>query len=159
MWIETASGRPSRVPFSRLAGSIGTRRCSRAQWRPRQDFVRIAIGFVPARILAKLGIGRMGRLVDGTSLEKPFKLRIDELMGRGSERLNGPWSRMVIPDLQWEGSAEKPLLRHFEFLSPLGLQRRCGLPLLRGAACGISFTHKGTCKRVPYFDRREKSVA
>lgn len=77
-------------------------------------YARIDSGYVPVSLLTKLGIGR-------TDLpEYPYKLKMEELIYRGSSRLEGPWSRMVFPDFTWGESSGKPLLQHLNFLAKWG---------------------------------------
>lgn len=83
-------------------------------------YVRLESGYIPVPLLKKLGLSKIGTLLDGISLEKPYKLKMEELLYRGSTRLDGPWRRMVVPDFSWNEACDKPLLQHLNFLAKWG---------------------------------------
>lgn len=62
------------------------------------EYVRVGWGWLPRSSLTKLGIGPLGRMNDGTPLE-PVILSPEEILKQGSERLDGPWSRIEVPML------------------------------------------------------------
>jgi len=78
--------------------------------------------WISANILATMGIGPMGRLVDGTPLA-PIELRPDEVIFRGSQRLTGPWSELQFDQSAWQtsGTTEDLFFAHMEFLRHHGI--------------------------------------
>lgn len=81
------------------------------------EYVRADTAWIPRSSLNGLGIGPMGRLDDGTPL-KTIKLTRFEVLNRGSQRLDGPWSRIEFPEMrlpQGRSPAETARL-HVEFL-------------------------------------------
>ncbi|WP_052676056.1 TerB N-terminal domain-containing protein [Paenibacillus sp. IHBB 10380] len=89
--------------------------------RPGVDIVRVGNRDIPVDQLRELGIGLMGRTIHGALMDKPYKLTPLEVIYRGSERLQGAWSRIEFPDLVWPYGGEHPVLEHLEFLSKWGL--------------------------------------
>ncbi|WP_322923733.1 TerB N-terminal domain-containing protein [Paenibacillus campi] len=71
-------------------------------------------------LLREIGLGPMGRLADGTSLERNSRLTPQEIIQRGSERLRGPWEEMFIPELVLP-DGNGGLVDHFEFLCRWGI--------------------------------------
>lgn len=88
---------------------------------PESEFVQTDDGWFPIELLEKLGLGRMGRLADGCSIEKPFALSAEELLSYGGDRLSGPWKRMVIENLFREQAGKNLAYSHLCFLAEWGL--------------------------------------
>ncbi len=105
--IEISGIRYPAVELSRRLGASGT-------------YVGLhEHGQIEADVLRELGLGPMGRMADGTSLDKNSKLTSQEIIQRGSERLSGPWEQLLIPDLVLP--TERDLEQHFEFLTHWGI--------------------------------------
>ncbi len=85
-------------------------------------FVRIDPGWIPIQKLRQLGIGPLGRTVDGSSLSR-ILLTPAEVLNRGSNRLRGPWTRIESSELRFpEGEDVEDTARlHLEFLRTWGL--------------------------------------
>ncbi|MDN4619217.1 TerB N-terminal domain-containing protein [Paenibacillus sp. PsM32] len=106
--IEISGIRYPAVELSRRLGASGT-------------YVGLhEHGQIEADVLRELGLGPMGRMADGTSLDKNSKLTSQEIIQRGSERLSGPWEQLLIPDLALPGT-ERDLAQHFDFLTHWGI--------------------------------------
>lgn len=88
---------------------------------PESEFIQTDDGWFNIELLEKLGLGRMGRLVDGCSIEKPFALSAEELLSYGRERLRGPWKRVVIENLFREQAGKSHAYSHLRFLAEWGL--------------------------------------
>ena len=88
---------------------------------PGSEFIQTDDGWFPVALLEKLGLGRMGRLTDGCSIEKPFPLSSEELLSCGGERLSGPWKRMVVEGLLREQAGKNRAYGHLRFLAEWGL--------------------------------------
>ncbi|MEW4371128.1 TerB N-terminal domain-containing protein [Paenibacillus kandeliae] len=79
-------------------------------------------GQVEVDLLREIGLGPMGRMADGTPLDRHSKLTPQEIIQRGSERLRGPWSTMLLPGLELPNDdGERSLTAHFDFLCHWGL--------------------------------------
>lgn len=105
--IEISGIRYPAVELSRRLGASGT-------------YVGLhEHGQIEVDVLRELGLGPMGRMADGTSLDKNSKLTSQEIIQRGSERLSGPWEQLLIPDLVLP--TERDLAQHFEFLTHWGI--------------------------------------
>lgn len=79
-------------------------------------------GQVEIDLLREIGLGPMGRMADGTPLDRHSKLTPQEIIQRGSERLRGPWSTMLLPGLELPSDdGERSLTAHFDFLCQWGL--------------------------------------
>ncbi|MHB0876622.1 MAG: TerB N-terminal domain-containing protein [Anaerolineae bacterium] len=63
------------------------------------EFVRLETGWLPVATLRGLGIGPMGRLLDGTALS-PVTLSPGELLRRGSPRLRHVWANLDFSALR-----------------------------------------------------------
>jgi len=106
--IEIGGIRYPAIELSRRLGSAGT-------------YVQLdGHGQIETERLRELGLGPMGRMADGTSLDRNSKLTPQEIIQRGSERLRGPWEEIIIPDLQLPDT-EQGIYGHFEFLSRWGI--------------------------------------
>lgn len=106
--IEISGIRYPAVELSRRLGAAGT-------------YIGLdEHGQIEADLLRELGLGPMGRMADGTSLDKNSKLTAQEIIQRGSERLSGPWEQLLIPDLALPNT-ELDLQQHFEFLTYWGI--------------------------------------
>jgi|GEM_PF-602418 len=88
--------------------------------KPNASFVRAGEGWFSIDSLEKLGLGRMGRLIDGRPVKNPFALSAGELLARGGPRLAGPWKRMAIEDFRPDRQ-ETEALAHLRFLARWGL--------------------------------------
>lgn len=82
-------------------------------------FLRAADGWMPVDLLRELGIGPMGRMLNGQSLEKKYKLTPQDIIYRGSAQLQGPWSGLWLPELEWPSPGN--VFNHFAFLSKWGI--------------------------------------
>lgn len=89
--------------------------------RPGVDSIRVGDQDISVHKLRELGIGLMGRTIHGALMDKPYKLTPLEIIYRGSERLQGAWSRIEFPDLIWPYGGEHPVYEHLEFLAKWGL--------------------------------------
>lgn len=111
--------------YARAEVRAGGKRFSAAQLSrailPEREFVQTDDGWFSIEQLEKLGIGRMGRLADGRSIEKPFALSAEELLSYGGDRLSGPWKRMVIENLSREQAGKSNSYSHLRFLAEWGL--------------------------------------
>ncbi len=106
--IEIGGIRYPAVELSRRMGSAGAT-------------IRLEDGSqVETDLLRELGLGPMGRMADGTPLERNSRLTPQEIIQRGSERLRGPWEEMVIPGLALP-DGQGGLYDHFEFLCRWGI--------------------------------------
>ncbi|MGF7048963.1 hypothetical protein J2T13_003471 [Paenibacillus sp. DS2015] len=89
--------------------------------RPGVDSVKVGDRDMPVQKLRELGVGLMGRTIHGALMDKPYKLTPLEIIYRGSERLQGAWSRIQFPNLIWPYGGEHPVYDHLEFLAKWGL--------------------------------------
>ncbi|MFD1887136.1 TerB N-terminal domain-containing protein [Paenibacillus wenxiniae] len=106
--IEIGSIRYPAVELSRRMGSAGA-------------MIRLEDGnHVETDLLRELGLGPMGRMADGTPIERNSRLTPQEIIQRGSERLRGPWEEMIIPELALP-DGNGGLYDHFEFLCRWGI--------------------------------------
>ena len=64
--------------------------------RPDTAFVQAGDGYFEIAAMEAIGLGRMGRLIDGRSIKNPIPLSPGELIVRGGARLAGPWKRMEL---------------------------------------------------------------
>lgn len=85
------------------------------------DYVRVNDGWISVKLLQETGIGPMGRATNGFLLDKPFVLTPEEILYRGSERLHGPWERMMFPEFVWPFPEESPALGQLNFLARWGI--------------------------------------
>lgn len=91
--------------------------------QPDRKYLRLDSGWYPVESLKQLGIGPMGRLIDGTALSNYLKLSAAEILRRGSERFDGPWQRLEFPELKLPVS-DTPVriaAKHLEFLIQWGI--------------------------------------
>lgn len=101
--------------------SLGNTRIAAAelsqQVASQGEYVRIDAGWLPRAAITQMGIGPLGRLQGGISVE-PITLSSVEMQQRGSERLNGPWSRIQYPVIQMpQGETPAATAKlHIEFL-------------------------------------------
>ncbi|TEB05587.1 hypothetical protein Psch_02628 [Pelotomaculum schinkii] len=111
--------------YARAEVWAGGKRFSAAQLSrailPDNKFVQTDDGWFSIELLEKLGLGRMGRLADGCSIEKPFTLSAEELLSCGGDRLSGPWKRMITDSLIREQSGKTRAYSHLRFLAEWGL--------------------------------------
>ncbi|ANF95341.1 hypothetical protein AR543_04450 [Paenibacillus bovis] len=106
--IEIGGIRYPAIELSRRLGSAGA-------------YVQLdGHGQLETERLRELGLGPMGRMADGTSLDRNSKLTPQEIIQRGSERLRGPWEEMMIPDLQLPDTTDG-IHGHFDFLCRWGI--------------------------------------
>lgn len=86
------------------------------------EFLRVRNGWVPATAVTAAGIGRFGRALDGSALG-PLTLTPEEIMGRTSSRLTGPWSRINFPSilLPVGETPEENARLHLDFLLQYGI--------------------------------------
>lgn len=91
--------------------------------KPNASYVRAGDGWLPVKLLKRIGIGPMGRTTNGAPLDKPYQLTPFETLRRGGDRLQGPWKRVLFPDLDWPYGGEKPVADHLRFLAAWGI---CG---------------------------------
>lgn len=91
--------------------------------QPQIKYIRMESGWYPVEKLKQLGLGPMGRLMDGTSLNNHIKLSPAEILRKGSERLDGPWKRIEFPEIKLPAN-EPPfnvVYKHLEFLVQWGI--------------------------------------
>ncbi len=106
--IEIGGIRYPAVELSRRMGSAGA-------------MIRLEDGSqVETDLLRELGLGPMGRMADGTPIERNSRLTPQEIIQRGSERLRGPWEEVIIPGLALP-DGQGGLYDHFEFLCRWGI--------------------------------------
>jgi hypothetical protein len=81
------------------------------------QFVRVRRGWLSVASLKAAKIGPGGNTVDGLSLS-PVSLTPEEVLRRGSPRLNGPWSRLEVPKelALAAGEPQTCARQHLEFL-------------------------------------------
>lgn len=91
--------------------------------KPDASYVRAGDGWLPVKLLKRIGIGPMGRTTNGAPLDKPYLLTPFETLRRGGDRLQGPWKRVLFPDLHWPFGGDKPVAEHLRFLAAWGI---CG---------------------------------
>lgn len=87
-----------------------------------QEYISIDQKWAKAKDFSKKGIGPMGRLIDGTPIAK-IRLKADEMIYRGSDRIRGPWKELMFSEKLWisSGSREEIYIHHLEFLRRHGL--------------------------------------
>ncbi|WP_082096593.1 TerB N-terminal domain-containing protein [Paenibacillus wulumuqiensis] len=106
--IEIGGIRYPAIELSRRLGSAGS-------------YVQLdGHGQIETERLRELGLGPMGRMADGTSLDRNSKLTPQEIIQRGSERLRGPWEEIVIPELELPDT-NRGIHGHFDFLCRWGI--------------------------------------
>lgn len=87
----------------------------------RARFVRVNDRWIPVKVLIEGGVIRS--LLQDNVVTTSVKLSPEEVLRRGSLRLDGPWARVELPEFQIpNGTPEQVPLLHLEFL------RRWGLP-------------------------------
>lgn len=81
------------------------------------QFVRVRRGWLPVASLKAAKIGPGGNTVDGLSFS-PVSLTPEEVLRRGSPRINGPWSRLEVPKelALAAGEPQTCARQHLEFL-------------------------------------------
>ncbi|MHA0858058.1 TerB N-terminal domain-containing protein [Paenibacillus sp. CMAA1364] len=89
--------------------------------KPDQPLVPVLDGYVSVNTLREAGLGPMGRTIQGALLDRPYQLTPSEIIARGSDRLQGAWSAIVFPDLQWPYMGDSPIYDHLNFLRTWGL--------------------------------------
>ena len=89
--------------------------------KPDGSLVPIPNGYVAVDTLRQAGVGPMGRSIHGALLDRPYQLTPSEIIARGSERMQGAWSRIVFPDLVWPYGGHDPVYEHLQFLTKWGL--------------------------------------
>ena len=101
--------------------SLGNTRIAAAELSPQvasqNEYLRIDGGWLPRAAITQVGIGPLGRLQGGISVE-PITLSSAEMRQYGTERLNGPWSRIQYPAIQMpQGETPAATAKlHTEFL-------------------------------------------
>ncbi|QNB45477.1 hypothetical protein BR63_03580 [Thermanaerosceptrum fracticalcis] len=90
---------------------------------PETKYIRLNTGWYPVEKLKQLGLGPMGRLMDGTSLSNYIKLTTTEILRRGSERFDGPWQRIEFPEIKLpaDDTPYSIALKHLDFLEQWGI--------------------------------------
>lgn len=79
--------------------------------------------------LEQIGIGVMGRMIDGTVLN-PIELKANEIIYRGSERLEGLWKKINFIQDCWKvtGSTQEITKSHLTYLQTFGINGGVILP-------------------------------
>lgn len=104
-------------------------------------YVKIGNKWLTKNVLEALGIGPLGRLIDGTPLAS-IELKSDEIVNRGSERLAGPWSEFLFDESPWKttGTPEEIFFFHMEFLRTHGINGGVALSdILSSPALFVSY--------------------
>ncbi len=97
-----------------------------AEWLSRRldgnEFLRVPSGWLSADAVHAGGIGRFGRALDGSALS-PLTLTPEEILGRTSSRLAGPWMRIDFPSilLPVGETPEDNAELHLDFLMQYGV--------------------------------------
>ncbi|SDH52669.1 TerB N-terminal domain-containing protein [Desulfosporosinus hippei] len=88
-----------------------------------KKYIRLESGWYPVESLKQLGLGPMGRLIDGTALSNYLRLSAPEILLRGSERFDGPWQRLEFPELNLPANAApgKIAAEHLKFMIQWGI--------------------------------------
>lgn len=89
--------------------------------------------YLSSLCLQQIGIGVIGRMIDGTALN-PIELKANEIIYRGSERLDGLWKRFNFIQDCWQvtGSIEEITKSHLTFLQTYGINGGIILPESNG---------------------------
>ncbi|AOZ92524.1 TerB N-terminal domain-containing protein [Paenibacillus crassostreae] len=105
--------------------NIGSQRIQAAEVsrsiKPDVPLVPVHDGYIAVDTLRQAGLGPMGRTIHGAMLDRPFQLTPAEIIARGSERMQGAWSKTIFPDLVWPYGSEYPVYEHLKFLTQWGL--------------------------------------
>lgn len=89
--------------------------------KPGIQYVNTDAGWIPADNLRQIGIGPMGRAVNGVALDKGTLLKPEEILERGGPRMEGPWSKLEFSDLVWPIRTDNLILGYLQFLTRWGL--------------------------------------
>lgn len=91
--------------------------------QPDKKYIPLESGWYSVESLKQLGIGPMGRLIDGTALSNYLRLSAPEILRRGSERCDGPWQRLEFPELKLPANAapDRIAAEHLKFLIRWGI--------------------------------------
>ena len=91
--------------------------------QPDKKYIPLESGWYPVESFKLLGIGPMGRLIDGTALSNCLRLSASEILQRGSERFDGPWQRLEFPELKLPDNAapDRIAAEHLKFLIQWGI--------------------------------------
>lgn len=115
--LRTGIGAVTAVPVV----SLGESRIDAAELSQNldipDDYVRTHAGWLPRVAATELGITSDPQLLDGTPLT-PINVSPTEVLRRGSERLEGPWSRIEVPftSMPQGHSPEETTTLHVDFL-------------------------------------------
>ncbi|WP_438347919.1 TerB N-terminal domain-containing protein [Paenibacillus sp. FA6] len=105
--------------------TVGSQRIQAAEVsrsiKPDRSLVPVIGGYVAVDTLRQAGVGPMGRTIHGALLDRRYQLTPSEVIARGSERMQGAWSRIVFPDLVWPCGGDSPIYEHLQFLAKWGL--------------------------------------
>ncbi|RXZ81703.1 hypothetical protein EBB07_13680 [Paenibacillaceae bacterium] len=119
--VKNGVGETYAVAKVRMAGQLISAAELSQQVKPDIRFLRVQNGWVPVERLKEIGIGQMGRMINGQSLESKYKLSPQDIIFWGSERLQGPWEELCLPELEWPQGKNQPVFQHALFLSKWGI--------------------------------------
>lgn len=85
--------------------------------------------YLSSSCLEQIGIGVMGKMIDGTALN-PIELKPNEIIYRGSDRLEGLWKKFNFTKDCWlaAGSIEEIAKSHLTYLQTFGINGGIILP-------------------------------
>ncbi len=121
--LETVGvGRAEAVPVFVCGGDRATVGEIIRRMGPRTEYIRLAGGWHAVEKLKRLGIGPDGRLPDQTALDRRITLSAAEILHGGSRRLEGPWKRIVFPEMNIPTGPMRDIARqHLQFLIEWGV--------------------------------------
>ncbi|WP_068505168.1 TerB N-terminal domain-containing protein [Paenibacillus kribbensis] len=119
--ISNGIGQVTATPMLKVEGVQMSAAAISRQLKPRLQYIRNGSGWIAVDDLRRVGIGVMGRAVNGLSLDNVFSLRAREVLERGGYRLEGPWSKIEFPEFNWPHQSSNPALDHLQFLARWGL--------------------------------------
>ncbi len=118
--MKNGVGIPTGVPVFEHQGVCLS--ASQVLDQKRDGYIYAFDKWISSNLLRKIGVGEMNRLVDGT-LISPVVLTPDEVINRGSMRLERLAHALLFDELDWKvaGSKEEILVAHLQFLRKYGL--------------------------------------
>lgn len=121
--VQTSNGvgHVTAAPMLKIEGVQMSAAAVSRRLKPGMQYIRNASGWIAVDDLRRVGIGVMGRAVNGLSLDNVFSLRAREVLERGGHRLEGPWSKIEFPEFNWPHQSSNPILEHLQFLAHWGL--------------------------------------
>lgn len=119
--INNGIGQVTATPMLKVEGVQMSAAAISRRLKPRLQYIRNGSGWIAVDDLRRVGIGVMGRAVNGLSLDNVFSLEAREILERGGYRLEGPWSKIEFPEFNWPHQSSTPVLEHLQFLAHWGL--------------------------------------